>query len=329
MLKKLKLVLFLLIASFGVAKSLPPNLNDSAASIGIDTTEIINIGGIKQFISIKSKDRTKPLLLYLHGGPGESVMNKAETFTSELQNYFVVIHWDQRETGKTKELNSSPTLITAELMQNDTEEIIEHLLKKFKRNKLFLVGHSWGTFLGFHIANQSPQLLHAYIAISPMVNPLESEKISLNMLKEHAKQTNNERAIKELSTVQIPFEKLDDILFSRKWLFSYIGQPVPDSVMTKVRQYLIPWESTWLSVFNEAGKQNLLKTMPSIECPVYFFAGRKDYQTNFKITEEYYNQLKAPKKNLFWFEKSAHGIPNTEPALMQEVIINKILPETI
>ena len=78
----------------------------------------------------------------------------------------------------------------------------------------------------------------------------------------------------------------------------------------------------------EAIKMNLTQTLPAINCPVYFFVGRKDYQTNFKISEGYFNKLIAPKKQLFWFEHSGHLIPDTEPGLLQDIIIEKILPET-
>lgn len=73
---------------------------------------------------------------------------------------------------------------------------------------------------------------------------------------------------------------------------------------------------------------NQMENIPSLQCPVYFFAGRKDFQTNATITEKFYKKLKAPKKNFFWFEKSGHNLPETETALMQDIIINKILPAT-
>ena len=77
----------------------------------------------------------------------------------------------------------------------------------------------------------------------------------------------------------------------------------------------------WLPIFNEASKDNLFESAPALRCPVYFFVGRKDVQTNSSITEKYYNVVDAPKKRLYWFERSGHSLPTTEPNLLQEIII--------
>ena len=71
---------------------------------------------------------------------------------------------------------------------------------------------------------------------------------------------------------------------------------------------------------------NFFKQFPELQCPVYFFVGRKDYLTNATVTEKYQRKLKAPRKQLFWFEKSGHDIPGTEPERMQDIIITKVLP---
>ena len=80
------------------------------------------------------------------------------------------------------------------------------------------------------------------------------------------------------------------------------------------------------ALFKEANNINLFMSLPKVNCPVFFFVGKKDHQTNYLISEKYYKQLMAPEKNIFWFEKSGHLIPVTEPKLMQEVVIYKILP---
>ncbi|MEX2232159.1 MAG: alpha/beta hydrolase [Cyclobacteriaceae bacterium] len=293
------------------------------AQTPIDREETILIGGIKQYITIKGKDNSLPLLLFLHGGPGGSVMNYADNFTGKLQEHFVVIQWDQRQTGKTLQLNASPIPLSLKIFQTDTYELIQTLLKRFKRVKLYLAGHSWGTALGFHIARNYPGLLYAYIPIGPMINQLESERIVLGKMKEKAVTTGNQKETEELALVKIPFENGEQLYYHRKWLFDFSGNRKKLS-----RSYVENWSSTWLKVYNDASRENLIETLPAIGCPVYFFAGRKDYQTNSSITEEYYNHLVAPKKALFRFEHSGHSIPNSEPDRMQELIIEKILPET-
>lgn len=292
----------------------------------VNIQAFLHIGGIKQYITIKGQDNSKPLLLFLHGGPGGAVTEHADGFTDKLQKEFIVVQWDQRESGTTLALNHSPVPLNVKLFQNDTHDLIDSLLKQFHKKKIYLVGHSWGTSLGFYIADKYPQLLYAFIAISPVINQLESEQLSLDMLKAKAKQTNNTVETKELATVKIPFENPDQLYYHRKWLFAFSGQEIGDTA--SLRDFITTWSATWFKVGMESFKVNLIRELPSIKCPVYFFVGRKDYQTNFTISERYLKKLKAPKKRLFWFENSGHGIPDTEPVLMQDIIIGKILPET-
>ena len=282
----------------------------------IDSTGILTVGGIKQFISIKGKDSRNPLLLFLHGGPGNSVIHYAEKFTHKLQEHFIVVQWDQRNAGKTLSLNKSPEPLTIALFERDTHQIIDSLLKRFHQPKLYLVGHSWGTFLGFYIAKNYPELLYAYIPICPMINQQESERIILAAMKEKALQAKNDGALRELSLVKIPFENGEQLYFHRKWVLDYMGSKAK---ITKTQ--VLEWAPMWLPLFNEASRDNLFESAPALRCPIYFFVGRKDVQTNSGITEKYYNILDAPKKQLYWFERSGHSLPTTEPDLLQEIII--------
>jgi pimeloyl-ACP methyl ester carboxylesterase len=261
--------------------------------------------------------------LFLHGGPGGSVMSYASKFSSKLQEHFVVVHWDQRETGETFKLNASPVLLTVDLFEKDTHEIIGLLLKKFHQPKLYLVGHSWGTALGFRIAKRYPELLYAFVPVGPMINQLESERIALAAMKVKAQKEKNDLEIKELNTVKIPFENGEQLYYHRKWLFHFSG-----SKTKLTKDYVVNWSDRWLNLYNEASKENLFESLPEISCPVYFFAGKKDYQTNSTITTDYYNKLQAPRKDLFVFEHSAHAVPTSEPNLFQQILIGKILPQT-
>ena len=294
----------------------------SFAQKPVDRQEEILIGGINQFITIQSADSTLPLLLFLHGGPGGSVMPYSHKFTHRLQKHFVVVQWDQRETGRTLELNPSPVPLTLDLFQRDTQETIDYLLRKFGREKLYLVGHSWGTALGFHIARTHPELLYAFIPIGPMINQLESERLALVSMKEKAAKAANAVAMAELAEVKVPFETGQQLYYHRKWL-----QDLSGSRRRLSKDYVEGWSATWLPLFIEASKENLFQSLPSIACPIYFLAGRRDLQTSSSITEDYYHALRAPRKDLFWLE-TGHSIPSSAPSRMQEIIIEKILPET-
>jgi pimeloyl-ACP methyl ester carboxylesterase len=296
--------------------------------VAIDTTIIINIGGIQQVIQLKGKDTTKPLLFYLHGAGGNdfSLIANGDKMTSKLQEHFIVALWDQRDYGKTFEINKSTKPLTVKLIVDDTKEIIDFLLKKFCRQKLYLAGHSMGSVEGIYIANKYPELLYAVIAISPAVNGIQSQKMGLLMLQQHFKKANNQRAVRELATIRLPARDFESLFIRYIWQTEYDGEHISDSVKAQIKPMMKKWmESSAALLSNEIFEINFFKQFPLLKCAAYFFVGRKDFMTNATLSEQYYKKLKAPRKQLFWFEKSAHGIPDTEPELMQDIIINKVL----
>ncbi|MEP6734035.1 MAG: alpha/beta hydrolase [Chryseolinea sp.] len=293
--------------------------NAVVANSLIDTAMAINIGGLRQWISIKGTDDSNPVLLFLHGGPGNSAMGYSDKFTGALQKKFVVVQWDQRGSGKTAELNISPKSPFVALMESDAIEVIKYLNTRFNKKKIFLMGHSWGGFLGLLIAAHYPEMLHAYIAISPMVEQLESERVSLRWMIDKAKADKNTEALGQLATVKVPFENGEQLYYHRSWLLHYIGGKKPE------KQFVIEWSDKWLQLFNEASAINFFELAPTLRCPVYFFVGANDLQTNHNITADYFKVLKDETKKLYVFKNTAHNLPTAQPAKLQETILKEVL----
>lgn len=282
----------------------------------INKSEAITIGEIQQWIQIKTVDDKLPVLLFLHGGPGNSVMGYAEKFTSTLQKHFVVVQWDQRESGKTARLNPSGKALTVSLMESDAVEMVNYLRSRFSTGKIYVAGHSWGGFLALRVAASHPELFTACIAMAPMVNQWESERQTLDWLMDKARATNNQEAIDELSSVNIPFDNPDQLYYHRRWLLlSDHKNPFP-------KNYVRNWGKKWFPMYKEACGINLFETAPEINCPVYFFVGSNDRQASSVITEAYYRAVRAEKKDLFWFTNSGHSLNLAEPKRLQEIIIS-------
>lgn len=288
--------------------------------------DTVSIGKMKQVVSY-SGIKESPLILFLHGGPGSSRMKQADVFSNILQKHFMVVQWDQRGAGRTEALNSSTVPMTLELMENDTYELIRILLKKFDQKKLYLVGESWGTVLGFKMAEKHPELLNAYIAFSPVVNQTKSEQILLETLKLNAKTKSNVTALEELDKVKIPFKSYEDMYYSRKWMFSYDGHPFAEKDLPLLKQFMEDWSRSWMPTWNEVMKQDLFVELPKIKCPVYFFLGETDLQTNFGISSDYYKILKAPKKSIYTFKDAGHSVLTEEAEQVQKMIIDEILTD--
>ncbi len=281
----------------------------------INHGEAVEIGGIKQWIKFQGEDDRAPVLLFLHGGPGNSVISYADRFTTELQKKFVVVHWDQRESGQTVALNKSQQPLTVSLFISDAIELINFLRAKFTQDKIYLIGHSWGGYLGLRVAIEKPELLHAYLAMSPMINQLESERLSLKVLLDKAESENDNEALKELKTVEIPFKNADQLFYHRKWLSKLMKSTLPTH--SRVER----WADTRLVLFNEASKTNFAEVAPELNCPDYFLSGSKDFQTHYSLAESYYEKVLCKEKKLYWFSDSAHNPHLTETAKFQNIVI--------
>lgn len=286
--------------------------------------DTVKINGIRQVIATKGKPNA-PVLLFLHGGPGGSRMQQADVVSNELQKHFLVVQWDQRESGKTLALNKTDQFITLDLMTLDARSMIDTLRKRYKQDKIYLLGESWGSALGFQIVQFYPQKLQAYLAFAPVVDQIKSEKLLQEMLLNDAKAKGNTAAIKELSRVRIPFGNYEELYYLRKWWFNYDGHTIGDKDTTLVKNYLKTWADTWLPTWDAAMTHNLFNYLLKAECPVYFFVGGKDFQTNAGIAKAYYEKLEAPDKKLYWFENASHDVLVTDAPKVQQIIISEIL----
>jgi pimeloyl-ACP methyl ester carboxylesterase len=281
----------------------------------IKGAEAIDVGGIKQWIKYEG-DSEQPVLLFMHGGPGNSAMGYSGRFTDKLKKNFIVVLWDQRESGKTLSLNKSSQPLTVSLFINDAIEVIEFLCSRFNKQKIYLIGHSWGGYLGLRVAVSRPDLLLGFFAMSPMINQLESERLSLEVMKEKATKENNAIASSELARVEIPFKNAEQLFYHRRWLSDLMKSTTP--TMAKVEQ----WAVTWLSLFNEGSETNFFEFAPELACPVYFLIGSNDYQTYFKLAESYHEKVICKGKELYWFTHSAHNPHLTESKKFQDIIID-------
>jgi pimeloyl-ACP methyl ester carboxylesterase len=302
---------------------------------GIDRLEKVRIGGIGQWISVRGLDRRNPILLYIHGGPGFPAMPTSWFYQRGWEEYFTVVQWDQRGAGKTYVANNpkvvGPTM-TRERMIADAEEMIGWLRKQFHKKRIFVLGHSWGSYLGLEIARRHPQWLHAYIGMGQITDSLESERRGWRFAMENARRTHNQQAVRELQSIagyaqgNRPLQ-WKDVELQRKWLGFYGG-----AVRGRTRfdheiagTALAPEysdadvQSIWVA--SDFSEEHLLSTVLAtdfsgvtrLECPMILFNGRDDYNVSSNLAAEWFNRLEAPSKTLVWFERSAHEIVNEEP----------------
>jgi len=302
---------------------------------GIEQTRAVRIGGIEQWISVRGTDRRNPVLLFLHGGPGYVAMPTSWYFQRGWEEYFTVVQWDQRGAGKTYAANDpvkiAPTLTRARMLQ-DAEEMVAFLRKEFGKDRIFVLGHSWGSSLGIQLARRHPDWLHAYIGIGQITDGMESERRGWRFALDAARRDGNADAIRDLESIA-PYAApgkplaLKDLYLQRKWLGRYGGavygrtgfdaegaaaKLAPEYTDADLRTM---WDATEFStsrMLTDVLAQDF-STTTTFDCPIVIFNGRHDYNVSSSSTAEWFAKVKAPAKQLVWFENSAHEIFNEEP----------------
>jgi pimeloyl-ACP methyl ester carboxylesterase len=302
---------------------------------GVERLEAVRIGGIDQWLNIRGQDRRNPVLLMIHGGPGFVAMPLSWYFQRGWEEYFTVVQWDQRGAGKTYTSNDpakvGPTL-TAERMYADADEVIAWLRKEFGKDKIFVLGHSWGSAIGLTVAQRHPEWLHAYIGMGQMTNSPESERRGWQFALARAKADHNEKAVRELQSLA-PYAvdgkpmALRDLFLQRKWLDYYGGAVLgrrnfdAESGAVRLSPEYTDADVKSFGAGNEFSEKYLLagaimtdfSQVRALGCPLILFSGRKDYNVSSAVGAEWFEHVQAPAKRLVWFENSAHEIMDEEP----------------
>lgn len=137
---------------------------------GINESMYVEINGTKQWISIYGEDRSNPVLLYLHGGPGVSTSLYDYAFTRKWADVYTVVTWDQRNCGKSYSSEQNNTELSYELLMSDGAQITKYILEYLEKDKITLLGHSWGTYYGCNLVLEYPEYYEAYIGTGQLVD---------------------------------------------------------------------------------------------------------------------------------------------------------------
>ena len=318
------------------------------SSNGIDEARAVKIGGIEQWITVRGRDRRNPILLVIHGGPAAPELANRWLFEAPWTDYFTVVEWDQRGSGKTYALNDpavvAPTM-SAERIAQDAEELVGYLRQTYGKKKIFAIGHSWGTVVGLKLAQRRPEWLYAYIGAGQIIDMRAAEKVNYDWVLNAARAAGDAQAVKELTAIApypeadgaIPLEKIN---VERKWSVRFGG-------LTHGRTSYDYWENAEtlspdystadFKAIDAGSAFSLPKLLPDmmgadftgvtqLGCPLIIFAGRYDYTTPSAPVERWYGRLKAPAKRMVWFENSAHMMYAEEPGRVLVHLVQDALP---
>ena len=302
--------------------------DSSSNKLKIEIFEPINVNGSKQWILIRGNDESKPVLLYLHGGPGQSLIPFAHKATDKLVNDFKVVYWDQRGAGLSYDKNIPQNTMTIDQFVEDTKCVTEFLKNKFKKEKIYLLGHSWGSTLGTLVVQKYPENYYAYIGVGQVVKPEEQEKAGINWLKERLQKENIPDELKTIPSMEKRNFANRNLIKKYRGAFYNISGDEVKKIMKNSPYFPEKYTNDLYSdglhfamnLHIQVRKIDFFKNVPELKIPVYLFLGKYDYITPTEPVVRYFNVLKCQKKKIIWFNKSAHRMDIEESDKFQDEI---------
>lgn len=292
------------------------------SSSSIASLEQATLGDARQWILIRGSNINNPLLLFLHGGPGMPTMYLAHDFQRELERSFVVVQWDRRGAGKSFAAGTTSRRMTVSQEINDSLELIDQLRARFHQPKVYLVGFSYGTYLGILLAHRAPERLYAYVGIGQLAcSEQENRAIQDAWIREQATRAHDKEAIDELDGKK-PFDR-EKLLFKYRaeihsatswWPLLWSGLRSTEYTFEDILNVKRGVEFTASYLRYDAIDGSILENVTTIQVPVYFFSGRFDYTDPTSCTMRLFEKISAPLKKFVWFDRSAHFVFLEEPS---------------
>lgn len=335
--KALRTVLVIIaapIAAVLAAHAVGGAVNRRTPEGGINESLYVDINGAKQWINIYGRDKDNPVLLYLHGGPGSATSDIDYAFTRKWADVYTVVTWDQRNCGKSYDKSQNGTALTRDMFLADGKEMTEYLIERLGREKITVLGHSWGSFFGANLVLEYPELYECYIGTGQLVDVLVNETAFKENAAARAEGDPEAMALVEKLT---PENTTMEHILTRNELMSKFGWDMMrdgsdynliTTVLFNPNYSLADWVKyfqrdmdVYTDFFNsDEMKAFSLKGRTDYKVPYFNINGDTDYQTDFKLAEEYFNSINAPYKELFIMKDTTHGLLESKSEEFSKIV---------
>jgi deazaflavin-dependent oxidoreductase (nitroreductase family) len=354
MLIVLSILLVLVLVAAGILLAMSPGtmlplVDESGRRLAGSISEkvFVEINGVKQGMFIQSTDTSHPVMLYLHGGMPDYMLQ--QKYPTGLENLFTIVWWEQRGSGMSFSPDIPLDSLTNEHMISDTLEVTNYLRDRFGKEKIYLMGHSGGSFIGIQAAARAPDLYHAYIGVAQMSDQLKSEKLAYDYMLALFRANGNSSMVRKLEAAPVTLTggTPDAYLALRDTAMHSLGIGTTHdmkSVVTGIvwpsftsREYTLTEKVNMWRGKSRSGVAALWKTMTTtdlsrqlteFEIPVYFLEGVYDYTCNYAVAKAYFEQISAPVSGFYSFGQSAHSPIFEEPAKVLRIFREDVLQAT-
>jgi pimeloyl-ACP methyl ester carboxylesterase len=337
-------VLALSLAYYALPQDLAPEAL-TAAPQPVKEEMFVRIGGIDQWITIKGEDRRNPVVLFLHGGPGDAWSPFADAMFQGWEKQLTLVQWDQRGAGRTygKSGPSIEPTMTVERMAQDGVEVAEFLAKHLDKKKIIIVGGSWGSVLGIHMAHARPDLFYAYVGLAQLVNERKGLSASYARVLELARSAGDQQAITALTAIgPPPWDSIRKWPVYRKWERAYQAKLVTAQLApyTLSPAYASPQEQAQYAAADDFSFEHFwgLKMdgplqdvdLPALgtdfAIPIFILQGQEDLTAMPDLAKAYFDSIKAPRKQFFLVPGTGHGPSAAQLGLTLKVLTEQVRP---
>lgn len=282
----------------------------------IDEQVSLKINGVLQYVSIRAERKNAPLLLYLHGGPGDAALPLVMKYNRELEKSYTVVIWEQRGAGKS--YYQFQEAVTIDDFLQDLYELTKYLLGRFAQAALYLLGHSWGSVLGLRFIQLHPELVHTYIGCGQVVNMRKSCQEAYDFACRHAGKKEWKR-LQKIDCTYTADSWLKDLLFVTGQVVKHKGSLYGQTNYQKLITPFLGSKYYTISDLIRRQKGSLqaiqylwqelmqvnFEGQTRYQVPIILIEGRHDSHVSSALAKKYFDTIET-KKKFYWFEESCH-----------------------
>jgi pimeloyl-ACP methyl ester carboxylesterase len=347
------LILFFGAISFVIGVRNVRFINHQANYIhGVDESTYINLGGQNQYVLMMGRNVENPVIINLHGGPASPDTTALYTFSDYLMDDFTIVGWDQRGAGRTyyknKNADEKNTTATFEQALSDLDELVDYVRARFNKDKVIIMGHSYGTVLGSRYVLMHPEKVSDYIAVGSVVSVPDGDILSYEDALAKAKAAGDDTSEMEdlcqtywndrfvLYEVYHPKNTLQDMLALREPVSKYHpAKEANDAWNGLSSPYFGVADLKWFSksmfsldeyielnrkLFDFIMNYDARNLEKDFQMPVHFISGSEDWICPVQLVREYMDSISAPEKSISVLDGCGHAPQFASPKEFADIV---------